>query len=300
MTNATSTDSIHPPIAPRRVVLDERHGQRREDPYAWLRDANWRDAMADPQRLDPAIRSYLEAENRYAEAMLADVEPLRRQLVDELRGRIREDDSSVPAPDGPWAYYSRFREGGQHALLCRRPRDGGDEQILFDGDAEAAGSEYFRLGGASHSADHRWLAYAVDRTGAEAFEIRFRDLTTGEDLDEVIEQARGDLVWAADHQTLLYTVLDEAHRPRWVYRHRLGTPPGSDECVYTETDPGFPGRGSDRKRSFFFFICSSTATITPPARCAGYPPTTPASSRSWSPPGNRVWSTPSATMATSG
>ena len=239
MTNATSTESIHPPIAPRRVVLDERHGQRREDPYAWLRDANWRDAMADPQRLDPAIRSYLEAENRYAEAMLADVEPLRRQLVDELRGRIREDDSSVPAPDGPWAYYSRFREGGQHALLCRRPRDGGDEQILFDGDAEAAGSEYFRLGGASHSADHRWLAYAVDRTGAEAFEIRFRDLTTGEDLDEVIEQARGDLVWAADHQTLLYTVLDEAHRPRWVYRHRLGTPPGSDECVYTETDPGF-------------------------------------------------------------
>ncbi len=238
MTNATGS-MMPPPMAARRPVQQTCHGDTRVDPYAWLRDAHWREAMADPSRLDPAIQSYLNAENRYAEAYMAAVEPLRQRLVAELRGRIQEADASVPTPDGPWAYYTRYREGGQHPLLCRKPRDGDAEQILLDGDALAEGSEYFRLGAAAHSPDHRYLVYAIDRSGAESFELWVQNLDSGETLPECIRQAQGDVAWASDSQAFLYTVIDEEHRPRWVYRHQLGRPGSVDALVYTEPDPGF-------------------------------------------------------------
>ncbi len=251
-----ATQTIIPPVAARRPVIQHWHSYRREDPYAWLRDANWREAMVEPERLDPAIRSYLEAENAYAETMLADVEPLREALVKELRGRIREDDSSVPAVDGIWAYYSRYREGGQHPILCRCPRDGGEEQVLLDGDAEAEGSAYFRLGAAAHSPDHRYLAYAVDRSGAESFTLHIRDLQTGTDFEETIHAARGDIAWANDGVSFLYTVIDDEHRPRWVYRHCLGEPAAADTLVFTEQDPGF-FLGVDRTESGRYLLIDS-------------------------------------------
>lgn len=226
--------NLTPPVANRRATD--------KDPYAWLRDPNWRAAMQDPQQLHTAIRAYLEAENRYANGLMAEVEPLRKALVEELRGRILEEDSSVPSPDGPWLYYTRYREGGQQPLVCRRPIESAtdaDEQLLLDGDAEAADSEYFRLGSAVQSPNHRYLVYAVDRVGAEAFVLRIRDLHTGEDLPEQINDARGDVAWASDSTQFLYTRIDEEYRPRWVYRHNLGAPASDDRLVYTESDPGF-------------------------------------------------------------
>lgn len=252
----TKPPTTTPPVATREPITAEHHGHRREDPYAWLRDDNWREAMRDPQRLDPAIRAYLEAENAYAEAVMAPTEGLREQLYAELRGRIREDDSSVPAPDGPWLYYTRFRAGGQHPVLCRRPREGGAEAVLLDSDAEAEGSAYFRLGGAEHSPDHRYLAYAVDRSGAEAYTLCIRDLGSGTDLAERIDNARGDTAWATNGQALLYTVLDDEYRPRWVYRHRLGEAPAADRMVYEERDPGF-FLGVERTESGRFLLIDS-------------------------------------------
>lgn len=254
--SSAANPSMAPPVAARRPVADTRHGQTREDPYAWLRDPNWREAMADPAQLDPAIRSYLTAENDYAAAQMADTEALQATLVAEMRGRIREDDHSVPAPDGPWAYYTRYRTGGQHPLLCRQPREGGEEQVLLDGDAEAEGSAYFRLGGAAHSPDHRFLAYALDRSGAESFTLQIRDLATGETLTDRIEHGRGDIAWASDSRAFLYTVHDEEHRPRWVYCHRLGDPADADTLVYTEADPGF-FLGVDRTESGRYLLIDS-------------------------------------------
>ncbi|MBK1726262.1 S9 family peptidase [Halorhodospira neutriphila] len=244
-----------PPIAAQEPVAEERFGVRREDPYAWLRDPRWREAMLDPSRLSPAIRAHLEAENAYTEAVLEPVRDLRRRLFAELRGRLKEDDASVPVPDGAYEYYARYRSGGQHPVACRRRRGAGEaaEEVILDGDAEAAGHGYFHLGDWAHGDDHRYLAFAVDTTGAEAYTLRFRDLDSGEELAERIEQARGDFVWAADGRTLLYTVLDEAHRPRWVYRHRLGTDPAADALVYEETDPGF-FVGLDRTESRRFLL----------------------------------------------
>jgi oligopeptidase B len=168
--------------------------------------------MRDPQQLDPAIRAYLQAENGYCEHALADNTALQEALFAEMKGRIKEDDSTVPDPDGPYAYYARYRTGGQHPLLCREPRSGGAEQLLLDGDALARGKPFFRLGAVGHSPDHRLLVWTSDEPGSEFYTARVR----------VIE-SRADL---ADY------------RPAGAFRHRLGTPASADVRVFAEADPG--------------------------------------------------------------
>lgn len=254
-----------PPVAPRKPTEQIVHGHRCEDPYAWLRADNWREAMEDPAQLAAPIREYLEAENAWTDAVMAPTADFRERLFRELRGRIREDDATVPQRDGPWQYSVRYREGGQHPLLCRQPVGGGDEAVLIDGDAEAAGHSYFRLGAAEHSPDHRYLAYAVDTSGAESWVIRVRDLATGEDLADVIHDAQGDVVWAADGRTLFYTVLDAEHRPKWVYLHALGDEPAADALVYEEPDDGF-FISVDTTESRRFVLISSHDHVTTEVR----------------------------------
>jgi protease II len=157
--------AVKPPVAARRPQASVHHHQRRTDDYAWLRADNWQKVMRDPSVLAADIRAYLEAENAYAATAMADVEGLRLDLFGEMRGRIKEDDSTVPAPDGPYAYASRYMHGAEHPRIVRTPRDGGDETVLLDADAMAAGKAYFRLGGVAHSPDHRRLAYATDDSG---------------------------------------------------------------------------------------------------------------------------------------
>ena len=276
--------SSTPPVAPRKPAASPvLHGRRRIDDYAWLKDENWQQVMRDPAVLRADIREYLEAENAYKDAVLAPTEALRTALFDEFRGRIKEDDASVPAKDGGWEYYQRYREGGQHPVVCRRPardpargRDGdggpsgprdhaavdgravggGDgersghaagtggahaagEQILLDGDAEAEGKSYYRIGGRDHSFDHRRFAWTVDENGSEFFTLRVKDLETGRPLDDVIERCSAGFAWAADNRTLFYTVLDDNHRPCKVFRHRIGTDADDDVLVYEERDAGF-------------------------------------------------------------
>jgi oligopeptidase B len=213
------------------------HGDTRVDPFAWMRAENWREVMRDPALLEPEIGEHLKAENAYTNAVLEPVAGLREQLFEEFRGRIREDDSSVPASDGPFAYYHRYVPGGEHPLFCRRSEGG--EEILLDGDALARGHDFFRIASCEHSPDHALLAYAVDTRGSEFYEIRILDLATGSPLADAIESTDGRFAWAADARTLFYTVLDDEHRPSRVYRHRLGTPAAEDVLVYEETDPGF-------------------------------------------------------------
>jgi protease II len=134
------------PRAEQQPLVRNLHGTRLTDEFAWLKASNWREVMRDPQQLDPAIRAYLQAENDYCEHALADNTALKEALFAEMKGRIKEDDTTVPDPDGPYAYYVRYRKDGQHPLLCREPRHGGAEQLLLDGDALARGKPFFRLG----------------------------------------------------------------------------------------------------------------------------------------------------------
>ena len=248
-----------PPRATRRETVEERHGLRLVDHYAWLRDPDWQRVMREPEALQPDIRAYLEEENAFAEAAMAPVAGLRERLAAEMKARLKDDDSSVPTPDGPWAYYRRFARGGQYPILCRRPSangDKGEEQVLLDGDAEAEGLSFFAVNGAVHSTDHRLFAYAEDLNGSEYCAIRIRDMESGELLDDVLEDARGDMAWANDGRTLFYTVLDENHRPSRVMRHRMGEPAESDAVVCEETDPGFV-LGVDRSESGRFIVIAS-------------------------------------------
>ena len=230
-----------PPVAARKPVSATLHGISRRDEYAWLKDPDWQRVMRDPAVLDPEIRAYLEAENEYKDAFLAPHADLRAALYDEMRGRIKEDDSTVPAPDGGWLYYVRHVEGGEHPVHCRAPRDGagaGAEEVLLDGNREAENETYFRIASCRHSPDHRRLAYATDVNGSERYRIFVRDIASGEIVDGPVEDARGDVVWANDGATVFYTVIDDNHRPWQVRRHRIGDR-GGDAVVYEESDPGF-------------------------------------------------------------
>jgi oligopeptidase B len=228
-----------PPLAERRAHASRHHGIERNDPYNWLRAENWQQVMAEPETLPADIRGYLEAENAYTKALLEEPQAeLVETIYREIRGRIKEDDSGVPSPDGPWAYNSRMLEGQQYPLVVRTPRDGGPESVLLDCNAEA-GDGYFGFAGAEHDPSHSLMAWAADRQGSEYYAIRFRDMASGRDTGEVIERTAGDSTWSADSRALYYTELDENHRPFRVRRHVLGTPQASDTIVYEEKDPGF-------------------------------------------------------------
>jgi oligopeptidase B len=227
------------PVAPRRPKSFTRHGMTVTDDYAWLKDPNWQEVLHDPTVLDPDIRTYLEAENAYAERLLGHTDALQKKLVKEMRARIKEDDSSVPSPDGAYAYFRKFREGGQHELFGRKPREGGAERIVLDGDALAKDHGYFKFGGSRHSWDHRLQAWSADTKGSEYFSIRIRDWETGEDHADLVEETDGGVVWSADSKSFFYVKLDDNHRPMHVWRHRLGTAQKDDVLVYEETDPGW-------------------------------------------------------------
>ena len=251
----------NPPVAARRPVPATLHGTQRSDDYAWLKDPDWQRVMREPDALDPEIRAYLEAENAYTEAFLAPFAALREALYAEMRGRMKEDESSVPAPDKDWAYYVRFVEGGEHPLYCRTPRDDeAAEVLLLDGNREAEGESYFRIGACRHSPDHRRLAYALDLNGSERYRLFVRDIESGAVIDGPIEDARGDAVWAADGETVFYTVIDENQRPYQVRRHRVGAS-GADPVVYEESDPGF-FVGIDKTESGRFILVSAHDHMT--------------------------------------
>ncbi|HEV7439548.1 MAG TPA: S9 family peptidase [Methylobacterium sp.] len=244
------------PVAEARPHSYTVHGRTLTDDYAWLKAENWRDVLKDPAALPADILAHLRAENAYAETALAEVSALRTTLVAEMRGRIREDESGVPEPDGSFAYYTRHREGGQHPLVCRRPRNlmvltgqatetiaddrtEAGETILLDGDREGEGQPFFELAAAVHSDDHARLAWSADTKGSELYAIRVRDLATGRDLDDLVEATSGEAVWSADASAFYYVAVDANHRPVRVMRHVLGTHQSEDATIYEERDSGF-------------------------------------------------------------
>ncbi len=234
-------NKVPPPSEPRaeeQPFVRNLHGTWLIDEFAYLKATNWREVMRDPQWLDPAIRTYLQAENDYCECALADNAALQEALFAEMTGRIKKDDSTVPDPDGPYAYYVRYRTDGQHPLLCREPRNGGAEQLLLDGDGLARGKPFFRLGATGHSPDHRLLAWTSDESGSEFYTARVRVIDSEADLSDNVPDVSGSVVWTQDAAAFYCVRLDRSHRPAGVFRHRLGTLASADVRIFTEADPG--------------------------------------------------------------
>jgi oligopeptidase B len=222
-----------PPAAPRRSHSFTAHGMTIEDPYAWLKDP------AYPEVADPEVLAYLEAENAYFEAVMRPHRQLVDRLYEEMKARIKEDDSSVPQKDGDWLYWTAFETGGQYRKWWRKPVGGGEDQLLLDEPALAEGKEYFRLGAFSVSNNGRYLAYAIDDSGAERFTIHVKDLTVGEHLPETIPGMLSEIVWTADDTGFLYGLANAQWRTDNARLHRLGTPIDEDIELYREADEGY-------------------------------------------------------------
>jgi oligopeptidase B len=225
------------PLAEKRPTTAQAHGITLHDDFGWLRADNWQEAMRDPAKLPTDIADYLKAENAYYDAAMADTAELQATLIAEMRGRIKEDDTSVPRKNGAYAYVMRYSEGAEHPVYIRTARDGGEEVVLLDVNAEAAAHDYFDLGAVAVSPDHGLLAWKADTTGSEFFTLRLRDITTGQDSATLIPDV-GSVAWA-DERTLFYVRVDAQHRPNTVFRHRIGTDPAGDVLVYEEKDPRY-------------------------------------------------------------
>jgi oligopeptidase B len=218
-----------PPVAPRRPQVLEAHGDRRTDDWYWLRE-----------REDPDVLALLEAENEHTKAALAHTESLQQKLYDEIVSRIQETDLSVPARKGGYWYYVRTVEGLQYPIACRRAGgEDGPEQVLLDENVLAEGHDFLAVANDEVSPDHRLLSYATDYDGGERYGLRFRDLTTGEDLPDVVENTYYGVAWSADSSHVFYTKVDETMRPHQLWRHRVGTPTADDALVFQEDDDRF-------------------------------------------------------------
>jgi len=225
MTNIPAT----PPGAKTAPYRFEHLGQTFEDPYAWLQDKS-----------DPEVIAYLEAENAYARAALRHTEPLQEQLYQEMRGRIQEDDSSVPVQHGDYLYYWQIRADQQYRVFYRRRgAAGASEQLLVDENALAEGKAYCRVAFLVPSPDNALVAYAVDTTGSWVFDLYIQDMATGATVAGPIPNTAWTVAWASDSRTLLYTLFDAAHRPYKVARHTVGPAEANDVLIYHEPDEAF-------------------------------------------------------------
>jgi len=245
-----------PPNAQQRPFSYERHGVTIEDPWHWLRDAKY------PEVDDPDVIAYLKEENSYFEGWKAQHEPLIDQLFEEMKGRIKEDESSVPIRDGDFLYWWAFKPGAQYRTWFRKPVGGGGDQILLDEPVEAEGSEYFRLGALEVSPDGKLLATLADYDGSERFELRIRDLATGKDIETVTKVGIGNAVWSSDSSGIVFTEVNDNWRSYRARFHRLGSPVEDDITLYEETEElGFSvGIGKSHDRTIIFVSTGDNAT----------------------------------------
>ncbi len=244
-----------PPVAEKQPKTLSAHGHDRVDNYYWLN-----------QREDPAVIAYLNAENAYKDAMMASYQELQEKLFKEIVARIKPDDESVPYMDNGYLYSTRYTEGNEHPVHIRkRGGESGQEEVLLDVNELAKPFSYYDVSTREVSPNNELLVYAEDTLSRRIYTLRFKNLTTGEMLDDRLENTAGNVVWAADNKTIFYTRKDETLRPDRVYKHVLGTPAEEDVEVYHEADPTFYTY-IYKTKSKDFIVIHSEATLTSEAR----------------------------------
>ncbi|WP_298573515.1 S9 family peptidase [uncultured Luteimonas sp.] len=274
-TSTMAADPTPPDAEKRPHVVKAPHGAERHDEYYWLRD---------DKREDAAMLAYLQAENAYADQVMAPLKPVEDRLYDEIVGRIKQDDSSIPARERGWWYYARYETGkdypiharradgpGVDALSIQRSNEAGDfdgEQVLLDVNVLAEGKDYYSVGAYEISQDNAVMAWADDTNGRRQYTFRFRNLATGEDYPEQIRGTSGDLVFADDNRTVFYIENDpETLLTKRVKRHVIGTDPATDTVVYEEADDSFY-MGLERTRDDRYILIGVSSTVSDELRYA--------------------------------
>jgi oligopeptidase B len=251
-----ATNLPAPPSAAQKPHTHQAHGVSWNDPWHWLRDPKY------PEVNEPDVLAYLNAENAYFDGWAKQHKALIDRLFEEMKGRIKEDDSSVPIKDGDFFYWWAFRPGAQYRTWYRKPVGGGEDQAIFDEPVEAEGKDYFRLGALEVSPDGRLLATLVDDNGSERFQLRIRDLATGKDIETVTDVGIGQPVWTSDSSGIVFTEVNDQWRSYRARHHRLGRPTAEDVTLYEETEElGFSvGVHKSKDESLVFVSTGDNAT----------------------------------------
>lgn len=238
---------------PRAQKVDEAlvaHGDTRIDPWFWMND-----------REDPRVLEYLEQENAWCERALEPTRDLQETIYAEIRARIPQDDQTVPVRIRNWWYSTRFEDGKDYPIHVRRPGPDDADQVILDVNEFADLHAYVEVATRAISPDGHWLAYAIDPVGRRLYSVRVRDLRTGEDLPDEIADTSGSLIWGEDGRTIYYTVKDpQTLRPYRVLRHRIGTDPATDECIFQEMDDTYY-LGISKSKSRRFILITSEHTL---------------------------------------
>jgi oligopeptidase B len=236
-----------PPMAKKLTHVEAVHGDKLADDYFWLRD-----------RKNPEVKAYLDTENAYADAFMKPTEALQSKLYEEMLGRIKETDLSVPYRQGGYFYYSRTEKGKQYPIYCRKKGTlEAPEQVMLDLNEMAKGERFMSVAELEVSDDGGRLAYTTDNVGFREYRLHVKDLATGKDFPETVEKV-SSVAWAADNKTLFYTVDDAAKRPYRLYRHALGSDPKDDTLVFEEKDEMFRVNvHRSRSRKVLFLVAGS-------------------------------------------
>ncbi len=241
-----------PPVARVQPKVETIHGVTMVDDYYWLRD-----------RGNPEVIKYLEEENAYTEAMMKSTTKLQRDLYQEMVGRIKETDLSVPEKDGDYYYYTRTEKGKEYKIICRKKGNlEAVEQVILDENVLAEGHDYLDVGKYTVSPNDKILAYTVDTNGSEQYTVYFKNLQTGQLLPDRIPEVYYSVEWGNDNKTVFYTVLDEAMRPYRVLKHSLGQDHTSDQLLYHETDAAFEVYLSKTKSKKYLLLDISSNTTS--------------------------------------
>lgn len=250
--NSDMSETLPTAPSPKKIPhAIEQLGVTRVDDYHWMKDDNWQAVLRDPSLIKADVKEALLAENAYSKAVLASTENLQTEMFNEMKGRIKEDDVSVPMADGAWEYYTRFEVGAQHPIHARRPRTKGDfgtplpsfdetkavEQILLDEEARSKGHDYYETSGTDVSKDHSIMVWGEDTQGSEYYTLYVKNIASGELIGQPIESTYGAFVLSPDNQYLFWVWRDENSRPAKIYRRKIGD--DKDTLIYEEKDEGF-------------------------------------------------------------
>ena len=262
--NCTTDMQIDPPVAKKIDKTLQIHNDTRVDPYFWMRLSDAQKEAETPDNQTQDVLDYLNAENDYLKKVMKPTEKLQETLYEEIVGRIKQDDASVPVSVNGYTYYTRFEKGEDYPYYCRKQNtDNAEEEVMLNGPEMGKDQSYFAVGGRSVSENNRFLAYGVDWVSRREYTLYFKDLTTGELLEDKIENTTGSVTWANDNQTVFYVKKDpQTLRANQIYKHRLGTDTSQDELVYEETDETFSCWVYKTKSRDYLMIGSSQTLST--------------------------------------
>ena len=251
-----------PPNATKKTHEMTIHGDTRVDDYYWMRLTDEQKSAKDKDSQTQEVLDYINAENAYTQKRLKHTEKFQNDLFDEIVGRIKKDDESVPYLDNGYYYYTRYEKGKEYAIHCRKKGSlDGDEEVIMDENELAEGFDYFAIGSMSVSPDNQWLAFGVDTLSRRFYEINFKNLNTGDILQQTIENTTGGVAWANDNETVFYTSKNKVTLlSEKIYRHKVGSDYKNDALVYTEDDESYY-IGVSRSKSGEYIIIYNTSTL---------------------------------------